>query len=248
MKYMGSKARHAKELLPIILANRAEGQWYVEPFVGGANMIDKVDGNRIGADYNEYLAEMWKAVSTGWLPKELITEDDYQSVKDNKEADKALTAYVGFAMSFGGKWFGGYRRDIAGTKDDPTLKALNESEQSRKSYESLLKQQKKLLGVDFRHSSYQDLAIPANSIIYCDPPYKDTTKYKDSFDHEPFYDWCRQKHKEGHQVFVSEYQMPEDFICVWSKEVNSSLTKDTGSKKGVEKLFTLENRLGRRYE
>lgn len=239
MKYMGSKARHAKELLPIILANRKDGQYYVEPFVGGANMIDKVDGHRIGADYNEYLAEMWKAVSSGWLPPNLITEEKYQQIKDNKDADKPLAAYIGFAMSFGGKWFGGYRRDIAGTKENPELKALNESEQSRKSYESLLKQQKNLMDVDFRHSSYQDLVIPDNSIIYCDPPYKDTTKYKDSFDHEPFYDWCRQKQKEGHQVFVSEYWMPDDFICVWSKEVNSSLTKDTGSKKGVEKLFTL---------
>ena len=239
MKYMGSKARHAKELLPIILANRKEGQWYVEPFVGGANMIDKVGGNRIGADINEYLIEMWKAVSSGWMPPELVTEEKYQKVRDNKDNDKPLTSYVGFAMSFGGKWFGGYRRDIAGTKDDPELKAFNESEQSRKSYESLLKQQKKLLGVDFRHSSYQDLDVPANSIIYCDPPYKDTTNYKDSFDHEAFYEWCRQKHKEGHQVFVSEYNMPDDFICDWSKEVNNSLTKDTGSKKGIEKLFVL---------
>ena len=66
--------------------------------------------------------------------------------------------------------------------------------------------------------------------------------YKDSFDHEPFYEWCRQKHKEGHKVFVSEYQMPEDFICVWSKDVNSRLlAKEKGSKKVVEKLFTLEN-------
>lgn len=239
MKYMGSKARHAKELLPIILANRKQGQWYVEPFVGGANMIDKVGGNRMGADINEYLIEMWKAVSSGWMPPELVTEEKYQKVRDNKDNDKPLTSYIGFAMSFGGKWFGGYRRDIAGTKDDPELKAFNESEQSRKSYESLLKQQKKLLSVDFRYSSYQDLDVPANSIIYCDPPYKDTTKYKDSFDHEMFYDWCRQKHKEGHQVFVSEYQMPDDFICVWSKEVNNSLTKDTGSKKGIEKLFVL---------
>ena len=47
MKYMGSKARHAKELLPIILANRIEGQWYVEPFVGGANMIDKIKCDKI---------------------------------------------------------------------------------------------------------------------------------------------------------------------------------------------------------
>lgn len=52
MKYMGSKARHAKELLPIILKDRKPGQWYVEPFVGGANMIDKVDGNRIGGGYS----------------------------------------------------------------------------------------------------------------------------------------------------------------------------------------------------
>ena len=59
MKYMGSKNRIAKYLLPIILKDRKEGQWYVEPFVGGANMIDKVDGNRIGADNNEYLIAMW---------------------------------------------------------------------------------------------------------------------------------------------------------------------------------------------
>ena len=176
MKYMGSKARHAKELLPIILAGRTEGQWYVEPFVGGANMIDHVDGNRIGADCNEYLAEMWKAVSNGWLPNELITEDFYQCVKNNKDIDKALTAYVGFAMSFGGKWFGGYRRDISGTKDNPDLKTSNETEQSRRSYDSLLKQQKRLLGVDFRHSHYQNLDIPPNSIIYCDPPLQEHYK------------------------------------------------------------------------
>ena len=68
MKYMGSKARHAKELLPIILAGRTEGQWYVEPFVGGANMIDKVDGNRIGADINEYLIEFLSALQKGCVP------------------------------------------------------------------------------------------------------------------------------------------------------------------------------------
>ena len=55
MKYMGSKNRIAKHLLPIILKDRKEGQWFVEPFVGGANMIDKVTGNRIGADLNRYL-------------------------------------------------------------------------------------------------------------------------------------------------------------------------------------------------
>jgi DNA adenine methylase len=36
----------------------------------------------------------------------------------------------------------------------------------------------KLKDVKFIHSSYQDLEIPKESIIYCDIPYKDTTKYK----------------------------------------------------------------------
>ena len=111
MKYMGSKARHAKELLPIILANRTEGQWYVEPFVGGANMIDKVGGNRIGADYNEYLAEMWKAVSNGWNPPEIITEELYKDIKVNKgNYSKELVAYAGFALSYGAMWFSSYRK------------------------------------------------------------------------------------------------------------------------------------------
>ena len=230
MKYMGSKSRHAKDLLPIILADRKEGQWYVEPFVGGANVIDKVGGNRIGADYNEYLVEMWKAVSSGWNPPEFFKEEDYSSIRQNKDQyPKELVAYVGFALSYSGKWFGGWRRDGAGKRN-----------YVKEAYNNACKQFPNLRGVDFRRSSYDELDIPANSIIYCDPPYKGTTKYKDDFDHEPFYEWCRQKRKEGHQVFVSEYWMPDDFICVWSKEVNSSLTKDTGSKKGVEKLFTLK--------
>jgi DNA adenine methylase len=48
MKYMESKNRIAKYILPIMLAERDPEQWWVEPFVGGANMIDKVQGKRMG--------------------------------------------------------------------------------------------------------------------------------------------------------------------------------------------------------
>lgn len=230
MKYMGSKARHAKELLPIILANRKEGQWYVEPFVGGANMIDKVTGNRIGADVHEHLIGMWQAVSQGWNPPSSFEEAHYKDFRENKHKySKELVGYVGFALSYSGKWYGGWRRDGAGKRD-----------YVMESYKNAVNQFPSLRGVDFVHAPYHELEIPPASIIYCDPPYKGTTAYKDGFDHEPFYDWCRDMHKEGHTVFVSEYDMPDDFECVWQKEVNNSLTKDTGSKKGVEKLFTLK--------
>lgn len=35
MQYLGGKTRIAKEILPIILADRKEGQYFVEPFVVG---------------------------------------------------------------------------------------------------------------------------------------------------------------------------------------------------------------------
>ena len=37
MKYMGSKARFSKEILPIILKERTADQWYIEPFAGNGN-------------------------------------------------------------------------------------------------------------------------------------------------------------------------------------------------------------------
>lgn len=235
MKYMGSKARHAKHILPIILADRTDGQWYVDPFVGGANVIDKVDGSRIGADYNPHIIALWRAVADGWIPPDVVTEEEYAELKEQKRID-ALTAYAGFAMSFGGKFFGGYRRDVAGTSGC----IENMKTQSRRSKKSLIKQAESLRGVHFVHSSYDQLEIPPNSIIYCDPPYAGTTGYATgAFNHEEFWQWCRDKVAEGHKVFVSEYTAPDDWTCVWSKDVNNTLVKDTGSKKGVERLFTL---------
>lgn len=230
MKYMGSKARHAKELLPIILKDHKAEMWYVEPFVGGANMIDKVPNEfkRFGADVHEYLIALWQAVSMGWKPPQNVTEEFYNEVKNNKENyPKELVGYIGFPLSYSGKWFGGWCRDRLG-KQDYVAEAYRNAE----------RQFPKLLGVRFINKSYDELVLPNKCTIYCDPPYKDTTKYKTSFDHSKFYDWCRQKHNEGHKIFVSEYQMPDDFICLWSKEVKSSLTKE-GGKRGVEKLFTL---------
>lgn len=121
MKYMGSKARVAKYILPIILKDRKEGQCYVEPFVGGANMIDKVDGWRIGADFNEYLPALYTALQNGWVPPLEITENQYKDIKKNKDNyDKALVAFAGFACSYAAKWFGGYCRGLIATEDQET--------------------------------------------------------------------------------------------------------------------------------
>jgi DNA adenine methylase len=45
---------------------------------------------------------------------------------------------------------------------------------------------------------------------------------------------------EGHIVYVSEYSAPDDFECIWSKEISASVNNSIKSGRGlkaVEKLF-----------
>ena len=42
--------------------------------------------------------------------------------------------------------------------------------------------------------------------------------------------------KQGHTVFISEYQAPDDFKCVWQKEIINSMNQ-TKTYKPIEKLF-----------
>jgi DNA adenine methylase len=224
MQYMGSKNRIAKHLLPIMLEARNDRTW-VEPFVGGANMIDKVGGERIGSDTHKHLISLHKALQNGWIPPTDVSKEMYYEIKKNQDKySNELIGFVGFLCSFGGKWWGGYAADKKGT---------NFADRGSR---VLTKQAKKLNGIVFKNVSYQDLEIPPNSLIYCDPPYEGTTKYKDGLNHTEFWDWCRNKSKEGHTVFVSEYNAPVDFDCLKEVEHETILAKNSQYKR-IEKLF-----------
>lgn len=232
MKYMGSKARHAKEFLPLILKKRGFLQYYVEPFMGGCNSLDKVRGRRIGSDNNPYLVALFDAVvNQGWKPPEDISESFYQKVKDNPESyDSPLVGFVAFGCSYSGKFWGGYARGNANNGSPRNY--------ARESRANILRQAPLLKGVRFSCCSYEKLPIPKNSIIYCDIPYEGTTRYANEFDHSKFWKWADLQLKNGHNLFVSEYQAPKSWKCIWEKTVNSSLTANTGSKQGIERLFT----------
>jgi len=225
MRYMGSKNRIAKHLLPIMLAERKPEQWWVEPFVGGANMIDKVEGGRIGNDNHEFLIALLVALRDGYIPPTDISKELYYAIKSKpQEYPKELVGFVGFLCSFGGKWWGGY----AFCKD-----GVNYAERGSR---VLTKQAKNFSGVVFRCGNYLDMGIPPNSLIYCDPPYANTRKYKDGFNHDIFWDWCRTQTKKGHTVFISEYSAPNDFVCV--KEIQHKTILDKNSQyPRIEKLF-----------
>ena len=173
---------------------------------------------------------MWNALINGnWDPPKTVSELEYKTIKYNQDQyPKYLVGYVGF-NSFGGKWFAGYRRDKEGKRD-----------YWGEHYRNITKQVPKLEGIILSCKSYLELDIPEESIIYCDPPYAATTKYRDTFNYEIFWDWCRQKSKAGHSVFISEYNAPNDFECIWEKGSKTTFSwhaENLSTKESVERLF-----------
>ena len=79
-------------------------------------------------------------------------------------------------------------------------------------------------------------------VIYCDPPYRGTTKYKtEPFPYDEFYEWVKEMSIHN-TVLISEYWMPDDFECIWQKEtttqINSKRKANDENNMRVEKLYT----------
>ena len=200
-------------------------------------MIDKVKcDNKIGCDLHKYLIALLKKAQqgTGCFP-ETISENYYKEVKNNPEKfEEWLVGLVGFC-SFGGKWFGGYPR---GFKNDGVTPRDIPNETIR----NLKKQASNLKGVKFYNCDFRDIDTEKvkNFVVYCDPPYKGTTRYAtDKFPYEEFYDWCR-KISKNNIVLISEYSMPDDFECIYEKELKCTLKVKERSVK-TEKLFILRD-------
>lgn len=233
MKYMGSKNRIAKHILPIMLKEMEDKGYttWVEPFVGGGNMIDKVPDKykRIGADLNSFVIQALVDIkdNPGKLPEKFSFEDrKYWKMQPATE----FMSWACIVTSFGADLGGGYARESG--SDDSTFCGYGKR--------NALKQSPKIQSVEFICCSYEELSNVTNSLIYCDPPYQGTTGYKTgAFDHDKFFAWCRGMKSKGNSVFVSEYSAPDDFELVWQGEVktNFSSTRSKATHNAVEKLF-----------
>ena len=83
-----------------------------------------------------------------------------------------------------------------------------------------------------------DLPDPNETVIICDPPYRDTQGYQVEFDNDKFEQWCIDRAREGYEVFVCEYNINNSaFEEVWSKEVINCGGGNKNQKKSVEKLY-----------
>lgn len=240
MKYMGSKARLSKDISPIInnLINKNNIETYIEPFVGGANMMEHIQcKNRIGIDNNKYLISLWNDVVSGWIPPLEMSRDMYNDIKNHKDKyGESLVAIAGFCATYNAKWFGGYAGKVK-TKIGTVRDYYDES------VRNILKQKDKLIGVKFIHKDYKELDVKS-ALIYCDPPYQGTTQYGTSkeFNHNDFWNKVRELSKVN-IVLVSEYNAPDDFECIFEKTLITTLDKNS-RKKDTEKLFIHNSRMG----
>lgn len=239
MKYMGSKSRIANNIKSILTKHLTKDRWYIEPFAGGMNMICNINHQkRLASDNNNYLISMWIYLCNGYeFPKKISKEiySEYRKKFNQKgfsglgnTLEEAMIGWIGFMGSFNGRFFdGGYSgHDVKGRDYI--------SEQIR----NTLSQVEKMQGVKFLSGNYDIIDIPKNSVIYCDIPYNDTKQYSTSkgFDHESFWQWCREKTNDGNDVIISEYKAPQDFVCIWEKKVTNAMNiKKTYNP--TEKLF-----------
>lgn len=242
MKYMGSKRKIVDDILPIMLDN--EHDTFVDLFCGGCSVIEKVPSTytRIANDKNRYLVSMWKSLTEGKefckeIPRELYNDvrDCYNGKNDRYQDD--MVGWVGFMASFNGRFFnGGYSgHHVVSKSHGDTRDYIGEA------IRNILGQVGSLGGVDFHSCDYQSLPIPSNSIIYCGIPYKGTKQYSRecrNFHYERFYSWCKEMKGRGYKVYISEYDMPKEFTCIWSKQVTNSMNQ-TITKRPTEKLFTI---------
>lgn len=247
MRYLGGKSKIAKQIAEIINKYAGGGgTTFVSLFCGSCVIESLVNADKkILNDKHEYLIAMYQALQNGYELPDNITREQYYDIKENKDKDKALAGFVGFGCSFGGKWFGGYAKNRVGRNycleaKKHTLKLwdTNYCEQSKRSIS------KTMLGIknaEFVCKDYRDVEIPENAIVYCDPPYMNTTQYSNSknFNYNEFWDYMRKLSKD-HIVFISEENAPADFKCIWSKEVKRVLdVNKTNIKSKTEKLFVL---------
>ena len=217
LAYQGSKSRIAKiivELLP-------SGNRFVDLFGGGGSMTHSaILSNKwkefLYNDYDKIVCEYFEKAIRGEYKNEtrVITREDFERLKDTDP-------YVRFAWSFGNK--GG---EYLWGKDIEEIKLLacrmimdNDWHDRFRHYREWIRivlkgvRDKRLelqsLGhIKCTNMSYQDYEYQDGDVVYCDPPYENTTRYNNQdFDSKAFYEWVKTR---PYQVWFSSYEISDD--------------------------------------
>lgn len=250
MRYQGSKARLANEIIPIITKNLyGTNRLFVDLFAGGMNLVDKVDHPyKAACDINQYVIDLWRELKENGdrnIPQ-YVTLEDYQKAKQQVlyEGEAVFSStelgFIGPCCSYGGGWFNGYARFNPKKNEDHVKEARSALHKQVKNFKHLSETRFYIMDYQNLEMNFDKQQID-NMVIYCDPPYSETKKYISDFDNQAFWDWVRRMCKTYKcEIYVSEYNAPPDFKCVWEKRRPDGMgTSKTGKRQKVktEKLF-----------
>ena len=91
--------------------------------------------------------------------------------------------------------------------------------------------------------SYDEIDIPPDAVVYCDPPYHACNKelYEGTarFDHNAFYDWCVDVSKTN-PIFISEYSIEDDRFEVVAEKQKITSMSPVKSFNVTERLYTVK--------
>lgn len=238
MIYLGSKQRYAIRIAGLFPPARN----YYEPFLGGGGMPRRIGLEKYRqvflSDINPYVIAFFNALKSGWRPKERYSAEDYTAIKSaykNKTGfypDEEI-AFVGYNYCFKGMWWGSY----VGEK---TLDRIWHGQTGLENINKILSFDIELAQhahVQFACHSYECISPQAGDLVYCDPPYAGMAGYGVKFDHDRFWQWCRDLSARGVFVYISEQQAPTDFNCVLEIRPHMMHT-GTNKRSATEKVFT----------
>jgi len=215
MAYVGGKARSSDHIIDILNNPMFDNINYIEPFVGYCHILRRVVNKRsyTAYDNNDLVIELFKGVQQD-KPYPRISKKKYHELKIKCQHERVKPSFecaIGaFTYSYNGKQWGGY----APKSKDGVHNYLKQ----RLTYYNSLKHNTTFMNTLFSTKDYRNIKLPNKpALIYCDPPYRDTTQYGTVFDSDEFWERMR-KWSKHHYVIISEYKAPSDFICVSKKK------------------------------
>ena len=92
--------------------------------------------------------------------------------------------------------------------------------------------------------SYDEIDIPDDAVVYCDPPYHASYNIlyegtAGAFDHCAFYDWCVRVSKTN-QIFISEYSIEDDRFEIVAEKQKMTSMSPVKSFNVTERLYTVK--------
>lgn len=235
MRYLGGKSKIAHDIASLI--NRHDERCvYLEPFMGSCWVTCQITlPIRYVGDLHDEVVELYYQLTHDlWDPPHTLSKEEFEDIREHRATGKYPKPLVAFA-GFGCAYAGSYWRSYAGQKLVAGARR------------SLLKKKEFLRNCTFFSGDYRDLN-PVGCVIYCDPPYAGA-KYgyritgvrgNGKFDNDEFWR-VMGKWSERNVVYVSEYEAPKGWQCIWEKPVTRGVRTERGNEKKIERVFAAGN-------